>query len=74
MKSDTGGEDSLQKKRAVIAHQKQEAQEELARLQSSVEFAEMSMNIQSDEQIIASKAKNIGSCQSTNFTCKESAP
>ena len=48
---------ATQKKRAVIAFQKQEAQAELARLQSSLEFVKQSMKMQSDQQIVTSKTK-----------------
>ena len=46
---------AVQHKRTIISLQKQEAQEELARLQSSIEFVEKSMKVQSDQQILASK-------------------
>ena len=48
---------AVQQMRAVISLQKQEAQEELAWLQSSIEFMEQSMKVQFDQQIVASKAK-----------------
>ena len=48
---------AVQQKTAVIALQKQEVQEELARLQSSIEFVEQSMKIQSDHWIVASNEK-----------------
>ena len=48
---------AVQQKRTILSLQKQEAQEELARLQSSIEFVEQSMKVQSDQEIVASKTK-----------------
>ena len=48
---------TVQQKRAVISLQREEAQKELARLQSSIEFNEWSMNVQSDQQIVVSMTK-----------------
>ena len=50
---------AVQQKRAVIARQKHEAQQELARLQSSIEFVELSMKIQSDQQIVVAYKEKI---------------
>ena len=58
---------AVQQKRAVIALQREEAQEELARLQSSIEFKEQCMRLQSDQQLVASKTK-ILDCMKTSVS------
>ena len=49
---------AVRQKRTVVTLQKQKAQEELARLQSSIEFVEQSIKVQSKQQIVASKKKS----------------
>ena len=50
---------AVQQKRVVIALQNQEAQEELARLQSSIEFMEQSVKVQSNQRIVVSKTNKL---------------
>ena len=63
---------AVHQKRGVIALQKQEAQEELARLQSSIEFVEQSMKVQSDEQIVASMTKTLDRMRASVSRAKKS--